>query len=98
MTVKQKKLIIALRQYYNYLNARFNYIALGFIEIPKKELYRMYVSRNMYRQAFYDNIGLRDWLLKQPHDCRKKKDTTQRDKYFLAIVENLKNEILESEK
>lgn len=98
MTVKQKKVIIALRRYYQYLTTRFKYIALGIIEVSDKEFMRMYLTRNIYRQAFYDNDGFRKWLLIKNHEKNNYPYLTGVSRKFYLVAEQLKNEILESEK
>ena len=98
MTVKQKKVKIALRRYYQYLDLCFKYIALSIIEVSDKEFTRMYLTRNIYRQAFYNHNGFKKWLLDKNHKCSKHPKLSPTDNAFYIVAERLKNEILESEK
>ena len=98
MTVKQKKVIIALRKYYKYLNARLRFIALDIIEVGDMEYNRLITSRGIYYQTFIDNPAFKYWLLRKTHNCRNQQEMTQADSAFYSVAERLKNEILESEK
>ena len=98
MTVKEKKVVIALRRYYRYLTARLYYIAIGIITPGPREFKRLITTRGIYNQAFEDNPGFKHWLLKKTHICRKKKARSQMGSAFFVIADRLKNEILESEK
>ena len=98
MTVRKKKIIIALRRYYNYLNVRIYYIKLDIITVGPREFNRLITSRGLYYQAFTNYPGFKNWLLKKCHNCRNKQAMTQTDSAFYNVAEKLKNEILESEK
>lgn len=96
MTLRQKKDIIGLRDYYKYLNARFAMDEIAIIDISEWELKRMTRTRDIYIRTFKYNPGFSRWLfnIKPKVD---KKGLNETDKKFYKITILTINRILRSE-
>lgn len=97
MTKDEKKNIIALRKYWQYLKARFNFIEIGIIDISDNEFQNMCNTRNLYKMAFSLNAGFKYWLIEKNHESRPYK-CAGNDLHFYNIAIQLRDEILRSER
>lgn len=86
---KANKTRTALKKYFMFLNARLNYNALGVIEISEKEQVRIQKTRQIYFKYFIENKGLFSWIWAK---------TFIENNEYIKLAEELKNEILRSEK
>ena len=96
MTKYEKKNVMALRHYYEYLIIRFKFINLAIIDVSDKEFTRMCNTRNLYKKAFI-NAGFKTWLLKKNHEARRQ-ECIGIDKQFYDVAIKLRDEILRSER
>lgn len=96
--MKERKIIIALRRYWIYLQARLLYINSGFLDVSDKEYRRICKTVDLYYTEFYAHTGFMDWLIKKDFSHVSYIPREGKERFYFNIADKLKNDILEAEK